>query len=250
MAGHSQFKNVMHRKGAQDARRAQQFTRLIREITLAARGGLPIAASNPRLRAALAAAREANLPKDTLERAIRKAAGPDSGKEIAEVRYEGYGPAGVAIIIETATDNRNRTASDLRAIFTRHGGALAETNAVTFLFERLGVLTYPSRVDADALLEAAIEASVEDLRTDSEGHAITTAIDSFFAVRDALEAKFGPPEKAGLEWRPQRYVALDAEREPAVSRLLEAFNENEDVQEVFSNALLPESVEQAAAPQG
>lgn len=247
MAGHSQFKNIMHRKGAQDARRARQFTRLIREVTVAARQGLPETASNPRLRAAVAAARQANIPKDTVDRAIRKAAGPDAGKEIAEVRYEGYGPAGVAIIVETFTDNRNRTASDLRAVFSRHGGSLAETNAVTFLFDRIGVLVYAPTIDANALLEAAIDAGAEDVETGPDGHEVATSVARFFAVRDALEARFGAPEKAGLEWRAQRRVTPDAEQAPAVLALLEALNENEDAQDIYSNAEFADLTEPDAA---
>jgi YebC/PmpR family DNA-binding regulatory protein len=162
MAGHSQFKNIMHRKGAQDARRARQFARLIREITVAARHGLPDPASNPRLRAAVTAARQANMPKDTVDRAIKKATGAGAGEDYAEVRYEGYGPAGVAIIVEALTDNRNRTASDIRSAFAKHGGALGETNSVSFLFSRLGVIRYPAAAaDTDAMLEAAIEAGAE-----------------------------------------------------------------------------------------
>ena len=146
MAGHSQFKNIMHRKGAQDARRARQFARLIREITVAARHGLPDPATNPRLRAAVTAARQANMPKDTVDRAIKKATGAGGGDDYAEVRYEGYGPAGVAVIVEALTDNRNRTASDVRAAFSKHGGALGETNSVSFMFNRLGVIRYPAAV--------------------------------------------------------------------------------------------------------
>src|SRR3954470_4950132 len=159
MAGHSQFKNIMHRKGVQDAKRARAFAKLIREITVSARSGLADPASNPRLRAAVAAAREANMPRDTIERAIKKATGAGQGEDYAEVRYEGYGPAGVAIIVEALTDNRNRTASDVRSAFNKYGGALGETNSVSFLFNRVGVIRYPARVaSADDMLEAAIEA--------------------------------------------------------------------------------------------
>jgi YebC/PmpR family DNA-binding regulatory protein len=250
MAGHSQFKNIMHRKGAQDARRARQFARLIREITIAARQGLPEIAANPRLRAAVAAAREANMPKDTIERAIRKASGAGTGEEFDEVRYEGYGPAGVAIIVEALTDNRNRTASDLRAAFARHGGALGETNSVAFLFQRQGVVRYlptvprESAVDADALLEAAIDAGAENVESTPEGHEITTTVADLFAVRDALETRFGPPGSARLEWRPNTVVELDAEQAVAVLRLLDALEENDDVQNVSANCDIPEAVMQ------
>ena len=152
MAGHSQFKNIMHRKGAQDARRARQFAKLIREITVSARQGLPDPAANPRLRAAVTAARQANMPKDTVDRAIKKATGAGAGEDYVEVRYEGYGPSGVAVIVEALTDNRNRTASDIRSAFSKHGGALGETNSVSFLFNRLGIIRYPiSTASADEI---------------------------------------------------------------------------------------------------
>ena len=243
MAGHSQFKNIMHRKGAQDARRARQFARLIREITVAARNGLPDPASNPRLRAAVAAAREANMPKDTVDRAIKKASGAAAGEDYAEVRYEGYGPAGVAVIVEALTDNRNRTASDVRSAFSKHGGALGETNSVAFLFTRLGVVRYPaSAASEDAMLEAAIEAGADNVESTDEAHEVTTAPDNFFAVRDALEARFGPPETARLDWRPATSVTLDEERARAVMKLLDALEESDDVQNVYANFDIPESV--------
>ncbi len=243
MAGHSQFKNIMHRKGAQDARRARQFGRLIREITVAARQGAPEIGANPRLRAAVAAAREANMPKDTVERAIRKASGAGQGADFVEVRYEGYGPAGVAVIVEALTDNRNRTASDVRAAFARSGGALGETNSVAFLFQRQGVLRYPpAAASAEAMLEAAIEAGAENVESTAEGHEITTAVADFFAVRDALEARLGPPERAGLEWRAQNLVALDADQAGGVLKLFDALEEIDDVQNVSANCDIPESV--------
>ncbi|HEY5302053.1 MAG TPA: YebC/PmpR family DNA-binding transcriptional regulator [Acetobacteraceae bacterium] len=243
MAGHSQFKNIMHRKGAQDARRARQFARMIREITVAARHGLPDPAANPRLRAAVVAARQANMPKDTVERAIKKASGAGGAEEYVEVRYEGYGPAGVAIIVEALTDNRNRTASDVRSAFSKHGGALGETNAVSFLFARLGAIRYPMVVaTADAMLEAAIEAGAENVESDADGHEVTCAVDDLFAVRDALEARFGEPESARLDWRPTTEVSLDEERAGAVLRLIDALDENDDVQNVYANFDIPEEV--------
>ena len=243
MAGHSQFKNIMHRKGAQDARRARQFARLIREITVAARNGLPDPASNPRLRAAVTAARQANMPKDTVDRAIKKAAGAGAGDDYVEVRYEGYGPAGVAVIVEALTDNRNRTASDVRSAFSKHGGALGETNSVAFLFTRLGVVRYPaSAASEDAMLEAAIEAGADNVESTDEAHEVTTTPDNFFAVRDALEARFGPPETARLDWRPATSVTLDEERARAVMKLLDALEESDDVQNVYANFDIPESV--------
>ena len=243
MAGHSQFKNIMHRKGAQDARKARQFAKLIREITVSARAGLPDPASNPRLRAACAAAREANMPRDTIERAIKKASGTTGGEDFVEIRYEGYGPAGVAVIVEALTDNRNRTASDIRSAFAKHGGALGETNSVSFLFTRSGVVRYPRRVaDDDTMLEAAIEAGAENVVSDDEGHEVTTGVEDFFAVRDALEARFGPPETARIEWRPGTLVTLDEEKAASVLKLLDALEESDDVQNVYANFDIPEMV--------
>jgi len=243
MAGHSQFKNIMHRKGAQDARRGRQFARIIREITVSARQGLPDPASNPRLRAAVTAARQANMPKDTVDRAIKKASGAGGGDDYAEVRYEGYGPAGVAVIVEALTDNRNRTASDVRSAFAKSGGALGETNSVSFMFNRLGVIRYPAAVaTADAVLEAAIEAGAENAESDDEAHEVTCPIEDFFTVRDALEARFGPPESAKLEWRPTTVVTLDEDRAAGLFKLLDALDENEDVQNVYANFDIPESV--------
>jgi len=243
MAGHSQFKNIMHRKGAQDARRARQFAKLIREITVAARSGLPEFASNPRLRAAVLAARQANMPKDTVERAIKKASGAGGSDEYAEVRYEGYGPAGVAIIVEALTDNRNRTASDMRAAFSRHGGALGETNSVNFLFRRIGLIRYPANAASpETVLEAAIEAGAEDAASDAEAHEVTCAPEDFPTVREALEARFGDPETARLEWRPVTTVSLDEPRAAAVMKLVDALDENDDVQNVYANFDIPETV--------
>src|SRR5579884_1205037 len=245
MAGHSQFKNIMHRKGAQDARRARQFAKLIREITVSARQGLPDPASNPRLRAAVTAARAANMPKDTVDRAIRKATGSGGGEEYAEVRYEGYGPHGVAIIVEALTDNRNRTASDLRSAFSKYGGALGETNSVAFLFNRLGVIRYPAAAaSADEMLEAAIEAGAEEVESGPDGHEVTSAVDTFFQVRDALERRFGEPEEARLDWRPTTSVTLDEERAGAVLKLVDVLEENDDVQNVYANFDIPDAVMQ------
>jgi YebC/PmpR family DNA-binding regulatory protein len=243
MAGHSQFKNIMHRKGAQDARRGRQFARIIREITVSARQGLPDPSSNPRLRAAVTAARQANMPKDTVDRAIKKASGAGAGDDYAEVRYEGYGPAGVAVIVEALTDNRNRTASDVRTAFNKNGGALGETNSVSFMFNRLGVIRYPASVaTADDMLEAAIEAGAENAESDDESHEVTCPIEDFFTVRDALEARFGAPESAKLEWRPTTVVTLDEDRAAGLLKLLDALDENEDVQNVYANFDIPESV--------
>jgi YebC/PmpR family DNA-binding regulatory protein len=245
MAGHSQFKNIMHRKGAQDAKRARHFAKLIREITVSARSGLPDPAANPRLRGAMTEARVANMPRDTIERAIKKAAGAAGSDDYIEVRYEGYGPAGVAVIVEALTDNRNRTASDVRSAFAKHGGALGETNSVAFLFNRLGAIRYPTATaDADTMLEAAIEAGASDAESNAEGHEVTCAPDDFFAVRDALEARFGPAEQARLDWRPTMQVTLDEDRAGALLKLLDVLEDNDDVQNVYANFDIPEAVMQ------
>ena len=243
MAGHSQFKNIMHRKGAQDARRARQFAKAIREITVAARSGLPDPASNPRLRAALSAAQKVNMPKDTVERAIKKATGAGGGEDYVEVRYEGYGPAGVAVIVEALTDNRNRTASDVRAAFSKHGGSLGETNSVSFMFTRLGLVAYPaSAASEDDMLEAAIEAGADNVESGPDGHEITCAADSLFSVRDALETRFGVPELAKIDWRPATVVTLDEERSAVLLKLIDALDDNDDVQAVYANFDLPDAV--------
>jgi YebC/PmpR family DNA-binding regulatory protein len=243
MAGHSQFKNIMHRKGAQDAKRGRQFAKFIREITVSAKQGMPDPAFNPRLRAAMAAARVANMPRDTIERAVKKATGAGAGEDYVEVRYEGYGPAGVAMIVEALTDNRNRTASDVRSAFAKHGGALGETNSVSFLFSRLGVIRYPASVASeDEMLEAAIEAGAENVESGPEGHEVTTPIEDFFAVRDALETRFGAPETAKLDWRPTTTVSLDEDKAAAMMKLLDVLEDNDDVQNVYANFEVSEDV--------
>ena len=246
MAGHSQFKNIMHRKGAQDARRARQFAKLIREITVSARTGLPDPALNPRLRTAMAEARIANMPRDTIERAVKKATGAAGGEDYVDVRYEGYGPAGVAVIVEALTDNRNRTASDVRAAFNKHGGALGETNSVSFMFSRLGVIEYPAATaSADAMLEAAIDAGADNVESGAEGHEITCAPDDWIAVRDALEARFGPPASTKLDWRPSTSVTLDEDRAISLLKLIDALEDNDDVQHVYANFEIPDAVMQS-----
>src|SRR5918912_1556158 len=187
MAGHSQFKNIMYRKGAQDKKRAKIVTKIIRELTTAARTGLPDPAANPRLRAAVLAARQANMPKDTVDRAINRGSGGGADEAYEEVRYEGYGPGGVAVIVEALTDNRNRTASEVRAAFTKSGGALGETGSVGFMFDRVGEIAYPAAAaSADQMLEAAIEAGAQDVESDEDGHVVISAHEDFNSVRDAL----------------------------------------------------------------
>jgi YebC/PmpR family DNA-binding regulatory protein len=245
MAGHSHAKNVMHRKSAQSARKGQQFAKLIREITVAARNGLPDAAFNPRLRAAVTAALKANMTRDTVDRAIKKAAGAAGGEDYFEVRYEGYGPYGVAVIVETLTDNRNRTAGEVRSAFSKLGGALGETNSVSFLFKRLGVITYPaSAASEDAMLEAAIEAGADNVESDPESHEITCSVEDLFAVRDALEARFGAPESAKFDWWPNNDVMLDEERATAMLKLIDLLEDSDDVQNVYANFDIPEDVMQ------
>ena len=243
MAGHSQFKNIMHRKGAQDAKRARVFARLIREITVAAKQGLPDPAANPRLRAAVTAARQSNMTRDTIDRAIKKAAGATAGDDYVEARYEGYGPAGVAVIVEALTDNRNRTASHVRSAFAKHGGALGETNSVSFMFNRTGAIRYPATVaDEDTILEAAIEAGADDAVSDAEAHEITCAPEAFFAVRDALEEKFGAPDEAKIDWRPTTTTALDEDKAAQLLKLLDALDDSDDVQNITANFEISEAV--------
>jgi len=235
MAGHSQFKNIMHRKGRQDAAKSKLFGKLAREITVAARLGLPDPAMNPRLRAAIIAARAENMPRDNIDRAIKKAAGGDA-EHYDEIRYEGYGPGGVAVIVEALTDNRNRTAGEVRATFTRSGGSLAETGAVSFQFSRVGVIEYNAKVaSADAMLEAAVEAGAEDVASSSDGHEIYTTPDSLGLVSRALEAKFGEPRTAALTWKPQNTVSIDDVQGEKLLRLIETLNEHDDVQNVYAN---------------
>lgn len=245
MAGHSQFKNIMHRKGAQDAKRARIFAKIIREITVSAREGLPDAAANPRLRAAIAAGLKQNMTRDTIERAIKKASGAAAGDDYQAVRYEGYGPGGVAVIVEALTDNRNRTAAVIRSAFSKHGGALGETNSVSFMFTRLGVVRYPANVaDSDAMFEAAIEAGADDAASDSDGHEITVGIDGFFAVRDALEQHFGQPAEARIEWRPNTTISLDETQASTLLKLLDVLEDDDDVQNVYANFEIAEDIMQ------
>ncbi len=245
MAGHSQFKNIMHRKGAQDAKRARAFAKMIREITVSAREGLPDMAFNPRLRSAVLAARAANMPRDTIERAIKKASGAGAGEEYVEIRYEGYGPGGVAVIVEALTDNRNRTAPALRTAFNKYGGAMGESGSVAFMFNRLGVVRYPAATaSAEAMLEAAIEAGADDVVSDAEGHEVIAGVDGFFAVRDALEQKFGPPTHAKIEWRPNITVPLDEEKAAAVLKLLDVLEDDDDVQNVYANFEIADEIMQ------
>jgi YebC/PmpR family DNA-binding regulatory protein len=245
MAGHSHAKNIMHRKAAQGAKKARAFGKLIREISVSAKLGLPDPAANPRLRAAVKAALTANMTRDTIDRAIKRAATSGQGEDWQEVRYEGYGPNGVALIVEALTDNRNRTAGELRSAFAKAGGALGETNSVAFQFERKGVIRYPAgAATADAMLEAAIEAGAEDAESDAEEHEVTTSVEDFFTVRDALEGRFGTADSAKLEWLPSTTVDLDEDRARDVLKLVDVLDDNDDVQNVYANFEVSEAVMQ------
>ena len=242
MAGHSQFKNIMHRKGRVDAVRSKVFSKLAREITVSAKLGLPDPAMNPRLRAAILAARAENMPKDNIERAIRKAQGGDA-ETYEEIRYEGYGPGGAALIVEALTDNRNRTASDIRSSFAKAGGNLAETGAVSFMFDRVGAVEFDPKVaDADAMLEAAIEAGAEDVVSSEDGHEVYCEQGSLAEVSKALEARFGEPRKAALVWRAQSTVPVDDEAGEKLVRLVETLEDQDDVQNVFVNFEVSDAV--------
>ena len=240
MAGHSQFKNIMHRKGRQDAVRSKMFSKLAREITVAAKAGMPDPAMNPRLRLAIQNAKAQSMPKDNIERAIKKASGGDA-ENYEEVRYEGYGPGGVAVIVEALTDNRNRTASEIRTAFNKAGGNLGETNSVSFMFERKGVIVYATKtakgapVSADAIFEVALEAGADNVESNADDHTITSAVDDFSAVRDALQEKFGDPREARLQWLPTGAPTVDAETAQSLMKLIEVLEDNDDVQNVYAN---------------
>jgi len=235
MAGHSQFKNIMHKKGRADAAKAKLFSKLAREITVSAKMGMPDPAMNPRLRAAVIAARAENMPKDNIERAIKKSQGGE-GENYEQIRYEGYAPGGVALIVEALTDNRNRTASEVRSYFTKHGGSLAETGAVSFMFSHVGVVQYDAdKASADAMLDAAIDAGADDVVSSPSGHDVIATADALHGVARALEAKFGEPKKSGLSWRPQNFIAVDDETGEKILKLIEALEDNDDVQNVYAN---------------
>jgi YebC/PmpR family DNA-binding regulatory protein len=234
MAGHSKFKNIQHRKGAQDKKRAKIFGRLIKELTVAARSGTD-ASANPRLRTALAAARAANMPKDNIERVLKKAEGGE-GEIYDEIRYEGYGPGGTALIVEAMTENKNRTASEVRAAFNKFGGSLGETGSVSFMFDRVGQIIYASDVtNADTMFEAALEAGADNVESDEDGHEITCATDDYNSVAEALEEQFGAPSEAGLVWKPQNTIDVSEDQATTLIKLLDTLDDNDDVQNVSSN---------------
>ena len=236
MAGHSQFKNRMYRKGAQDKKRAKIFGKLAREITVAARSGMADPEMNPRLRSAMAAARSANMPKDNIDNAVKRGAGDTDAQSYEEIRYEGYGVGGVAVIVEALTDNRNRTASEVRTAFSKNGGALGETNSVSFQFSRVGQINYPAETASnDDMLEAAIEVGADDCLSDEIGHELVCPPEAFHEVREALEQRFGSPESAALIWKPASSVAIGEDKATTLFKMIEALEESDDVQNVSAN---------------
>ena len=235
MAGHSHAKNIMHRKGKSDAVRSKIFSKLAREITVAAKMGMPDPAFNSRLRLAVTNARSQSMPKDNIDRAIKKAIGSD-GENYDEIRYEGYGPGGVAIIVEALTDNRNRTASNVRSYFSKNGGAMGETNSVGFMFDKIGEITYPAKVGSeDKVMEAAIEAGADDVESDEENHYIYTSFEAMVEVAAALEKVLGEAESVKAIWEPQTKTPIDAEKGATLMKLIATLEEDDDVQNVYSN---------------
>jgi YebC/PmpR family DNA-binding regulatory protein len=242
MAGHSQFKNIMFRKGKQDKERSKLFAKLGREITVASKSGLPDPALNARLRTAIIAAKAQSMSKDTIERAIRKGQGSDA-ENYDEVRYEGRGPGGVAIIVEALTDNRNRTSADVRSTFSKFGGEMVANNSVTFMFSHVGQVVYPKdKGSDDAMLEVALEAGAEEVVSTGDGHEFLTSLDDFAAVRDALEARLGAPNSAGFVWRPTNSVAVPDAAGETLVKLIETLDDHDDVQNVYGNYELSDAL--------
>jgi len=244
MAGHSKFKNIMHRKGRQDGIRSKLFSRLSKEITVAVKmgGGVTDPDMNPRLRLAIANAKGQSMPKDNIQRAVTKGVGGE-GEDYSEMRYEGYGPGGVAIVVEALTDNLNRSASNIRTCFSKNGGALGETGSVSFMFDRMGEIIYPISVgDADTMMEHAIEAGAEDAEADEENHTILCAFEDLGSVSKALEEALGEASSVRTIWRPQNQTPVDADKAATLMKLLEALDEDDDVQNVYSNEDISEEV--------
>ena len=241
MAGHSQFKNIMFRKGRQDKERSKLFSKLSREITVAAKSGLPDPNHNPRLRSAILAAKAESMPKDNIERAIKKAIGGDA-ENYDEVRYEGRGPGGTAIIIEALTDNRNRTSADVRATFSKYGGQMGETGSVSFMFDHVGVIAYPKEKGSeDAMLEAALEAGADECLS-GEAHEFITSPETFLTVREALEKKLGAPMSAGITWRPQNMVSVTDDAGESLIKMIEVLDDHDDIQNVYGNYELSDAL--------
>ena len=242
MSGHSQFKNIMYRKGAQDAKRAKVFSKISREITVAVKEGGTDPESNARLRSALLSARAENMPKDNIKRAIEKASGSGDDANYQSVRYEGYGPGGVAIIVEGLTDNKNRTAPAVRSAFTKFGGSLGETNSVSFQFDHVGYISYPKdAASEDDIFEAGIEAGADDISSTDDGHEITCAMDMLNEVREALTKKFGDPLEAKVIWKPKNTIAVDENTAKSLFKLIDLLEDDDDVQLVVGNYELPEN---------
>src|SRR5688500_6018078 len=240
MAGHSKFKNIMYRKGAQDKKRSAMFSKLSRELTVAARNGLPDPDANPRLRAAVLAARAQSMPKDNIQRAIDKASGGDA-ENYEEVRYEGFGPGGVALIVEALTDNRNRTATNVRTAFSKNGGNLGASGSVSHGFERMGLIEYGAAAgDADIVLEAAIEAGAEDVESDEDGHQIWTTVDSLHEVAKSLETALGEAEAVKLAWKPSTEVTVTGGDAATLMKLIDTLEDDDDVQTVWGNYDVPD----------
>ncbi len=245
MAGHSQFKNIMFRKGAQDKKRAKIFNRISREIIVAVKASGADVGSNPRLRLAIQNARAENMPKDKVENAIKKGSGTTDTDNYDAIRYEGYGPGGVAILVETLTDNKNRTASEVRSAFTKHNGNMGESGSVAFMFNRVGLVVYPLSVAGEeAMLEAAIEAGADNVESDADYHNVTCAPDDFGAVREALEKTFGDAKSAKLAWIPNITANVDEANAHTLLKLIDVLEDNDDVQEVIANFEMDESVMQ------
>jgi YebC/PmpR family DNA-binding regulatory protein len=242
MAGHSKYKNIMHRKGAQDKKRSAMFSKLSREITVAAKMGTPDPDMNPRLRAAVLAAKAQSMPKDNIQRAIDKSSTGDAAN-YEEVRYEGFGPGGVSLIVEALTDNRNRTVTNVRTAFSKNGGNVGAPGAVSHGFDRMGLITYPAAAgSADQVLEAAIEAGAEDVESDEDGHQIWTALDGLHEVAKALEAALGEPESTKLAWRPQTSVDIGEDNAPLLMKLIDTLEEDDDIQTVWGNFEMSDEV--------
>ena len=236
MAGHSHSKNVAVRKGKQDAKRAKIFTKVARGIIAACKAGMPDPAHNPSLRAAIRKALAENITRDKIEETIKRAIGAGNTEHYDEMRYEGNGPGGVSVIVEALTDNRNRTASDVRAAFTKFGGNLGETGSVSFMFDKVGLITYPlAKATEEAMLSAAIEAGADNCETDKTEHIITASPDSFGTVRAALEKQLGEPSSAKISWEPKSGTAVNEEQAQALLKLIDVLEDNDDVQEVFAN---------------
>ena len=236
MAGHSKFKNIMHRKGAQDAKRAKIFAKLAREVTVAAKTGGEDSGMNARLRSAVAAAKAQNMPNENVQRAIAKAMGGGEGADFEEIRYEGYGPSGIAIIIETLTDNRNRTASEVRSAFTKYGGTLGESNSVSYLFDRVGLILYPITVGSiEEVFDMSLECGASDVEQINSYHEITSKPEDFSTVRDGLEKRFGTAESANLGWRPRNLVPIIGDEMKTVLKFLEVLEDNDDIQRIAFN---------------